>query len=89
MSDEYVAYMGWGFSAQKQIDGFRREVRELKAENAELRIMRDTWQENDAKLRELVRDMRAYIDGLTNGLPIHGYEMFDKRMHDLGMGVDE
>ena len=37
MTDETVAYMGWGFSAQEQIDGFRREVRELKAENAKLR----------------------------------------------------
>lgn len=29
----------------------------LKAENAKLRTMRDTWAENDAKLRELVRGM--------------------------------
>lgn len=37
MTDETVAYMGWSLSAQEQIDGFRREVRELKAENAKLR----------------------------------------------------
>ena len=54
MTDEIVAYMGWGISAQEQIDGFRREVRELRDENAKLRAMRDTWQENDARLRELV-----------------------------------
>jgi len=37
VTDETVAYMGWSLSAQEQIDGFRREVRELKAENAKLR----------------------------------------------------
>lgn len=61
MTDETVAYMGWGISAQEQIDGFRKEVRELRDENAKLRAARDTWAENDARLRELVRDMRACI----------------------------
>lgn len=37
MTDETVAYMGWGISAQEQIDGLRREVRELRDENAKLR----------------------------------------------------
>lgn len=37
MTDEIVAYMGWGISAQEQIDGLRREVRELRDENAKLR----------------------------------------------------
>ena len=37
MTDEIVAYMGWGISAQEQIDGFRKEVRELRDENARLR----------------------------------------------------
>lgn len=37
MTDETVACMGWGISAQEQIDGFRREVRELRVENAKLR----------------------------------------------------
>lgn len=37
MTDDTVAYMGWSISAQEQIDGFRREVRELRDENAKLR----------------------------------------------------
>lgn len=37
MTDDTVAYMGWGISAQEQIDGFRKEVRELRDENAKLR----------------------------------------------------
>ena len=40
--------------------------------------------END-KLRELVLEMRAYINELTKGLPIHDYEIFDKPMHELGV----
>ena len=47
MTDETVAYMGWGISAQEQIDGFRREVRELRDENA--------------KLRELCRRFSEYV----------------------------
>lgn len=86
ITDEYVAYMGWGFSAQEQIDGLRKEIRELKAENAELRTMRDTWQENDAKLRELVRDMyeMAYPE-----YPSAFAAAFADRMAQLGMEVDE
>lgn len=60
MTDDTVAYMGWGISAQEQIDGFRREVRELKAENALLweqgALLFDKTQElgtENAKLREL------------------------------------
>lgn len=45
MTDEIVAYMGWGISAQEQIDGFRKEVRELKAENAKLRKLADAVKE--------------------------------------------
>ena len=60
MSDDTVAYMGLGISAQEQIDGFRREVRELKAENA--------------KLRELLRIVvNKYCDsGTCDGCPILG-----------------
>lgn len=60
MADDTIAYMGWGLSAQEQIDGFRREVRELKAENALLweqgaRLFDKTLElgTENAKLREL------------------------------------
>lgn len=86
MSDEYAAYMGWGISAQEQIDGFRREVRELKAENAKLRkenasllTMRDTWAENDAKLRELVDGLRYCAHesyGMCARVPVGGERPF-------------
>lgn len=33
----------------------------LQAENAKLRGARDVWQENDAKLRELIADLWEYI----------------------------
>lgn len=33
------------------------DYRHLSDENARLRAMRDTWAENDAKLRELVREL--------------------------------
>ena len=35
----------------------KEEYRALIAENAKLRNARDVWQENDAKLRELVRHL--------------------------------
>lgn len=67
MTDDIVAYMGWGISAQEQIDGFRREVRELKDENALL------WEQGvllfdktlelgteNAKLRELCKAWREF-----------------------------
>ncbi len=39
-----------------------KRIDELCAENEKLRAARDTWQENDAKLRELVRGLHmAYI----------------------------
>ena len=45
MTDDAVVYMGWSLSAQEQIDGFRKEVRELKAENANLReLVTDLWE---------------------------------------------
>ena len=43
MTDDAVVYMGWSLSAQEQIDGFRKEVRELKAENAKLRELVALW----------------------------------------------
>ena len=77
MTDETVAYMGWSLSAQEQIDGFRREVRELKAENA--------------KLRELVRNLLRVIPRDVSGVVIgaHGehptYYSFDDAMRELGV----
>jgi len=104
MADEIVAYMGWGISAQEQIDGLRREVRELKAENAKLLAARDTWAENDARLRELVRDMMRFFedgDWCTTCEQVRKcdaqeqYEedclmrgVFHDRMRELGMEVD-
>ena len=62
-----------------------------EAENAWLRAMRDTWAENDAKLRELVRDMWHELDAATQYDAGGGrgvvYEFAD-RMRELGMGVD-
>ena len=77
MTDETVAYMGWSLSAQEQIDGFRREARELKAENA--------------KLRELVRNLLRVIPRDVSGVVIgaHGehptYYSFDDAMRELGV----
>jgi hypothetical protein len=47
--------------AADTILSLRDRAQELQAENAKLRGARDVWQENDAKLRELVRDMRTCI----------------------------
>lgn len=78
MSDEYVAYMGWGISAQEQIDGFRNEVRELK--------------DGNAKLRELVRIAVQYCDsGTCDGCPIQGENgscPYSDMARDLGVEVD-
>ena len=61
-----VAYMGWGISAQEQLDGFRKERRELKAENAKLRELLDfalpiamyaaSTEEGD-RMRELMQEV--------------------------------
>ena len=74
MTDEIVAYMGWGISAQEQIDGLRREVRELKAENA--------------RLRELVEDMLSCIEIRSAfGRPPTDemHETFARRARELGV----
>jgi len=64
----------------------------LEAENAKLRSARDVWQENDAMLRELVRDMWAYITepvGKRNNLKerLARFDDIADRMRELG--VDE
>lgn len=93
-TDDTVACMEWSISAQEQIDGFRREVRELKAENARLRAARDTWAENDAKLRELVRFiMHQCNDGNPRCDECIGWNDGEcvalLRTHELGMGVND
>ncbi len=46
-------------------------IEQLESENVKLRSMRDTWQENDAKLRELVRDMwEGYNDPRCEDCPL-------------------
>lgn len=97
MSDDIAAYMGWGLSAQEQIDGFRREVRELKAENALL------WEQGvqlfdktleleteNAKLRELVADAWGYISHHANATWTHKKRKevrhsLSDRMRELGV----
>ena len=56
-----------------------------EAENARLRAARDMWAENDAKLRELVRDMyeMAYPE-----YPSAFAAAFADRMRELGVEVD-
>lgn len=73
MTDEYVAYMGWGISAQEQIDGFRNEVRELKAENR--------------KLKELLRDLEICACGkYCYGCP-YQYDGCDRDQRIREMGI--
>ena len=55
-----------------------------EAENAKLRAMRDTWAENDAKLRELVRDLWLQ---LLNAYDRKEVDEFADRMHELGIGA--
>lgn len=67
-----------------------------ETENAKLRAARDTWAENDAKLRELVRDMFAFLDGAdcarfpAGDVVITQAQVgnFYDRMAQLGMEVD-
>ena len=47
MPEEYDAYLLWKLSAQQQIDIFREETKALRADNA--------------KLRELVKDLNKWI----------------------------
>lgn len=47
--------------AADTILSLRDRAQGLQAENAKLRGARDVWQENDAKLRELIADLWEYI----------------------------
>jgi hypothetical protein len=66
-------------------------IEQLESENAKLRSMRDTWQENDAKLRELVRDM--WHDGMCEcderGACAECEYHFPDRMRELGIEVSD
>jgi len=54
----------------------------LADENAKLRGARDVWQENDAKLRELIADLWEYIH---IGTAQDGQSLHD-RTRELGIG---
>ena len=56
----------------------------LETENAKLRGARDVWQENDAKLRELVRDI--YVSAYYE-YPSYFESKFAARMRELGIEV--
>jgi len=61
-NDLALAYhMGYDDAlAKRRPDASKAQVLapyDLDAENARLRAMRDTWAENDARLRELVREL--------------------------------
>ncbi len=75
-------------SSQRMWHGCAEENRSFRlkaeAENAKLRAARDEWAENDAKLRELVRDMVDYGEGAGNGMT----EFFADRLRELGIEVD-
>ena len=87
--------------AADTILSLRDRAQGLQAENARLRGARDVWQENDAKLRELVRDMRTCIDHacMCEFCPLFVTEedMGERRciadmkahMRELGIEVDE
>lgn len=56
-------------------DRTRDYIESLEAENAKLRAARDVWAENDAKLRELVRDVHTVH---WNGLDCTECPWFDE-----------
>lgn len=65
-----VAYMGWGISAQEQIDGLRKERRELKAENAKLMEACKKWMGKAAHHEAVAIRLRELLD---YALPIAMY----------------
>lgn len=72
-------------------------IEQIESENDKLRSMRDTWQENDAKLRELVRHMytcMGNVDADGNlecfSCEYEGAEcVFADLMSELGIEVDK
>lgn len=84
----------------RRIDSLDAENKRLKAENAKLRGARDVWQENDAKLRELVSVLaHCAADSGCDSCPINGgcaqvgeldlCETVHDRMRELGVEVDD
>ena len=69
---------------------------QLEAENAKLRAASDTWAENDARLRELVRDLitelappALTVDEINCGTIYRArIGHFKARARELGMEVD-
>lgn len=70
---------------ERRIDELCRENERLRQDNERLRGARDVWQENDAKLRELVADLWEYI---YIGTAQDGQSLHD-RTRALGIEVDE
>lgn len=70
---------------ERRIDELCAENERLRQENDRLRGARDVWQENDAMLRELVRDLyeMAYPE-----CPSAFEAAFADRMRELGIPVE-
>ena len=89
MEDEVVAYMGWGISAQEQLDSFREEIRELKAENAKLMESCKKWMGKAAHHEAVAIRLRKLLD---YALPIAMYAASIEegdRMRELMSVIDE
>lgn len=82
---------------ERRIDELCAEVERLRQDNAKLRSARDVWQENDAKLRELVSVLaHCAADSGCDSCPINGgcarvgkldlCETVHDRMRELGVG---
>lgn len=77
------------------------DLEDARDENAKLRAARDVWAENDAKLRELVRDVYAvhwsgldctecpWFDECDTTGGCHWLSIFIDHMRELGIEVDE
>lgn len=68
--EQIIAYMGWGISAQEQIDSLRKERRELKAENAKLMESCKKWMGKAAHYEAVAIRLRELLD---YALPIAMY----------------
>ena len=84
-----VAYMGWGISAQEQLDGFRKEICELKAENAKLMEACKKWMGKAAHHEAVAGKLRELLDF---ALPIAMYAASTEegdRMRELMREIGE
>jgi len=92
---EAIAHEDWAATtAHGELADEHAQMRDWLRELERLRSARDMWQENDAKLRELVKQMRprakAFLQmcvqlGCTDTL---SYD-WELQMHELGIEVDE